>query len=156
MISFPKKPVYNTGGFTSIEIIPNFCITKFPNIIDSKLSGPIEISSFASWILFPFSYESLSLSEEMKDDNDNGDYNDLEINLFIPGDNPEVKNALNRLIRFRFVAKLRSSNGSVFVCGNTFTPLKLTFTSNSGTARKDRKGFFVKLYGRQLDLSPSI
>jgi hypothetical protein len=150
--SFPTRPAYNPGGYTSFNFIPSIYITSFPGAENHVITSAITVSN--PWLTGYSTYETLSFNEDTVKSGQGESYRP-EVTGFVPGEYPELTELLHAMEQMKnFVLQITNNRGKIRIVGSPDMPLQFLSSFSSGDQRSSAKGYGLKFIGDTLSRAP--
>jgi hypothetical protein len=145
--NFPDKPVYNLGGYLSFIFAPVSTVIGDQRYVSGNApSATVSFVAGRNWLSGYATRETLVFTEEPQFD-DNGNFYNLTIAGFVPGDNPQLEQILYEMENQRHLVVLKDAGGVLRLAGSKKQPLSFSASFASGGARSDIKGYNFKFTG---------
>lgn len=152
--NFPDKKPYNLGGYLSFIFSPVQYISGYTRSLAGNVqSALVAFSAGAGWLTGYATRETLAYTEETQLD-DNGNYYNLTVAGFVPGDKPELEQILAEMEMRRHLVVLKDPAGILRIIGSKAQPLDFSASFGSGAARADQKGYTFKFTGASSVRAP--
>lgn len=118
--------------------------------IQSIVNDVIAIKDENAYYKIVFANDSLQ-ADYTPQKSENGDYYQIDISGFIPGESVQNTKVLNIIRKYRFVVIYQESDGTFRWAGNKSTGLLLNLTYSSGNADNPAKGYNLVFEGSLLN-----
>ncbi|MBF9239476.1 hypothetical protein I2I05_18935 [Hymenobacter sp. BT683] len=137
VISIPPSECFNIGGLRGLRVWPAGNVRGYAEPVASVVATELDLFDPANFADIYFLDESASYDED-PEQNEQGDFYKVKLQLLVAGDAPDVSEAVARLTGGRYLAAFLDGNGRTKLAGTPEWPLKLLIGTETGRKPTDR------------------
>lgn len=144
----------NLGGLYRFNFIPVTEVQKIAEPIGCRVLEPLETTSIGRWYECYASEGTMKFNEDLQQ-NEHGDYHKVKLSAFIPKDRTDIGEQLEKMRGKDFIIDYIDNNGHRKLIGRLDTPLRFTYSLDTGSTVPNINGHKIEFYGDILKKSPT-